>query len=184
MIVGLGNPGPKYEFTRHNLGFLALDTLAVKLNTRFAREKHDGLMAEAVYRGEKLLLVKPMTFMNLSGECVAKAARNKVHEPADVLVVVDDVHLPLGRLRFRGGGSAGGHNGLKSIIERLGTPAFHRMRMGVGNTGTDAGLADHVLAKFKPDEYEAVAEMRERGTEGILVWIAEGLDAAMNRFNR
>ncbi|MBI1318472.1 MAG: aminoacyl-tRNA hydrolase [Candidatus Hydrogenedens sp.] len=183
MIVGLGNPGPKYEFTRHNLGFLALDTLAAKLNTAFGREKHEGLMAEAAYRGEKLLLVKPQTFMNLSGNCVAKAARNKVHEPADILVVVDEVNLPLGRLRFRAGGSAGGHNGLKSIIERLGTPEFHRMRMGVGNTGSGAGLVEHVLAKFRPDEFETVAEMRERGAEGILTWVSEGLETAMNRFN-
>ena len=183
LIVGLGNPGRRYEQTRHNLGFITLDALAEKLGARFDKEKHEGLLAEARHGTEKLLLLKPQTFMNLSGGCVAKVARNKVHEPADVLVVVDDINLPLGRLRFRAGGSAGGHNGLKSMIERLGTPEFHRMRMGVGDKQAGDDLARHVLAKFRPEERKAVEELTQRGVDGILAWTVSGIETAMNQYN-
>ena len=183
LIVGLGNPGPGYANTRHNLGFMALDTLADLLNVRFDKEKHQGLLAEASHRGQKLLLLKPQTFMNLSGNCVAQVARNRVQEPADVLVVVDDIALPLGRLRLRAGGSAGGHNGLKSMIERLGTQDFHRMRMGVGDNREGRDLSGHVLGKFRPEEREAVDAFRKRAAEGILLWVEAGIEEAMNRVN-
>lgn len=183
LIVGLGNPGAAYVNTRHNLGFMALDSLAEKLGVRIDKSKHDGLMAEAVHGGQKLLLLKPQTYMNLSGNCVAQHARNRVFDPADILVVVDDIALPLGKLRLRAGGSAGGHNGLKSTIERLGTQDFHRMRMGVGDKREGRDLADHVLSKFRPEEREAVDNIRQRAVEGMLLWATLPIDEAMNRVN-
>lgn len=183
LIAGLGNPGPAYVNTRHNLGFMVLDSLAEKLGVRFDKEKHQGLLAEASVGPLKLMLVKPQTYMNLSGGCIAQVARNKIFEPSDLLVVVDDVNLPLGRLRLRAGGSAGGHNGLKSTIERVGSPDFHRMRIGVGDNREGADLAGHVLAKFRPDEREAVEEIRKRAVEGILLWAKSGIEEAMNRVN-
>jgi len=183
LIVGLGNPGPGYANTRHNLGFMALDSLADHLGARFDKDKFQGLHAEARHGSQKLLLLKPQTYMNLSGNCVAQTARNRIFDPADILVVVDDIHLPLGRLRLRAGGSAGGHNGLKSIIERLGSPDFHRMRMGVGDNREGKDLADHVLSKFRPEERELVEEVRKRTVEGILLWATAGVEEAMNRIN-
>ena len=121
--------------------------------------------------------------MNLSGNCVAQVARTRVQEPADVRVVVDDIALPLGRLRLRAGGSAGGHNGLKSMIERLGTQDFHRMRMGVGDNREGRDLSGHVLGKFRPEEREAVDAFRKRAAEGILLWVEAGIEEAMNRVN-
>ena len=183
MIAGLGNLGPRYKNTRHNLGFMVLDGVADRLRVALDREKHQGLVAEAVHTGTKVMLVKPLTFMNLSGACIADTARNKVFDPADLLVVVDDVNLPLGRLRFRPGGSAGGHNGLKSIIERLGSDAFHRLRLGVGASRAGGNLADHVLSRFAPEEWPEVNAMVAAAVDAALCWTAEGMQAAMNRYN-
>lgn len=183
MIAGLGNPGPRYKNTRHNLGFMVLDGVAERLGVALDRERHQGLVAEAAHTGTKMLLVKPLTYMNLSGACIAEAARNKVFDPADLLVVVDDINLPLGRLRFRPGGSAGGHNGLKSVIERLGSDAFHRLRLGVGASKPGENLVDHVLSKFAPDEWPEVNPMVARAVDAALCWAAEGMQAAMNRYN-
>ena len=183
LLAGLGNPGPQYKNTRHNLGFVVLDMLADKLGVRLDREKHHGLMAEAVWRQQRLLLVKPMTYMNLSGQCIADAARNKTPDPTDILVIVDDINLPLGRLRFRAGGGAGGHNGLKSIIERVGSNAFHRLRLGVGQNSPDRDLADYVLSRFRPDEIASVNDMVSRAAEAALAWVSEGIEPVMNQFN-
>lgn len=183
MIVGLGNPGPQYARTRHNLGFLAVERIADRLGASASREKHQGLVAEAGHAGRKILLVKPLTYMNRSGDCVAPLARNKIHDPAHLLVLVDDVALPLGRLRARAGGGTGGHNGLKSLVERLGTPDFHRMRMGVGAHGAGQDLADHVLAKFHPDEWPEVERMLDRAVEAALCWVERGIEETMNRHN-
>lgn len=183
MIVGLGNPGPKYKNTRHNLGFVVLDRIAERLGVKIDREKQNGLLAEAKFGNESLLLVKPQTFMNRSGDCVAPLVRQKIHEPGNVLVIVDEVALPLGKLRLRPEGSAGGHNGLKSLIERMGTQGFPRLRMGVGMAESGGDLADHVLSTFKPDEYGTVNEMVERGAEAALRWVEAGHQAVMNEFN-
>ncbi len=183
IIVGLGNPGPRYRNSRHNLGFAVLDTLAETLGTLFSKEKHKGLLAQATYKGQKLLLVKPQTYMNRSGDCIAAVARNKIHDPADLLVAVDDINLPLGRLRLREGGSAGGHNGLKSTIERIGSDAFHRLRIGIGDERQSADLSDHVLRKFLPEERPLVAEMVTKSVEAAQCWIAHGIERAMNEFN-
>ncbi|MCC6143256.1 MAG: aminoacyl-tRNA hydrolase [Candidatus Hydrogenedentes bacterium] len=182
VIVGLGNPGPKYRNTRHNLGFVVLDLLADQLGGGPAREKCGGLVVEAQHGAERLMLVKPLTFMNRSGDCVAPLVRNKISSPQDLLVVTDDVNLPLGRLRLRAGGSAGGHNGLKSLIERLGSQEFPRVRMGVGESG-GRDLADHVLSRFHPDEMEEVAEMVKRAAEAVLCFVAQGIEKAMNQYN-
>ncbi len=183
VIAGLGNPGPKYTYTRHNLGFRALEALARTLHTDFDREKHQGLLAQAMEGSEKLMLVKPLTFMNRSGDCLAPLLRNKISSPESLLVVVDDINLPLGKLRFRAGGSAGGHNGLKSLIERVGCRDFHRLRMGVGSSNPSQDLADHVLAKFHPDEQPDVNAMLELAPEAILCWVRDGIEAAMCRYN-
>jgi len=183
MIVGLGNPGAQYRNTRHNLGFEVLERLAGRLGVEKSSEKYQGALAEARHEGGKLLLVKPLTFMNRSGDCVAAAARNRIFDPRDVLVVADDVNLPLGRLRIRAGGSAGGHNGLKSIIERLGTQDFHRLRLGVGPSGTAQDLADHVLSRFRPEEREAVEDMVSRAEDAALLWASAGVERAMSAYN-
>lgn len=184
VIVGLGNPGPQYRWTRHNLGFLVLDALAASLGSEFLKEKHQGLLAEASTAGTRLLLIKPMTFMNRSGDCVAPASHNKVDSPADILVITDDVNLPLGKLRIRTGGSAGGHNGLKSLIERLGSQDFPRLRLGVGDQRANGDLADHVLAKFHPEEKDTVDEMITRAVDATLTWAQHGAERAMNEYNQ
>ncbi|MBI2422274.1 MAG: aminoacyl-tRNA hydrolase [Candidatus Hydrogenedentes bacterium] len=183
LIAGLGNPGARYRNTRHNLGFDVLDALAARHGAGFDREKHSGLLAEIRLGREKVLLLKPQTFMNASGGCVAAVARNTAPEAEDVLVVVDDVNLSLGRLRFREGGSAGGHNGLKSIIERLGTPGFHRLRIGVGDTRNGKDLAGHVLSTFRPEEYALVRKMVEVSVAAAEHWAASGIESAMAQYN-
>ena len=184
IVAGLGNPGPKYRHTRHNLGFDVIDLVAERLGVRLDREKGQGLIAEASFAGEKLLLVKPLTYMNRSGDCLYALARNKVETPDQVLVVVDEIHLPLGRVRIRRGGSAGGHNGLKSVIERLGSPEFPRVRLGVGQERRDRDLADYVLAKFHPDEWPVVREVTALAADAVLCWMEYGVEQAMNQFNR
>lgn len=182
LIVGLGNPGTRYRGTRHNIGFEVLDRLAVKLDTALDREKFRGLIAETRRGGDKVMLLKPMTFMNLSGDSVAQAARNRVMAPEDLLVIYDEADLPPGRIRLRKDGSAGGHNGMKSIIERVGTQGFPRLRIGVGK---DTGpLADHVLSKFSPEERAAMNDVVEQAAGAALMWLDDGIDKAMNAFNR
>ena len=184
VIVGLGNPGPQYKWTRHNLGYLVLDKLARDIGADFSKEKHQGLLAEGVAAGGRLLLIKPLTYMNHSGDCVAPAVHNKVNGPAEVLVVTDDVNLPLGRVRIRAGGSAGGHNGLKSLIERLGSSDFPRIRLGVGDDRATGDLADHVLASFRPEEKETVEQMIGRAVDAALMWAQHGVERAMNEYNQ
>jgi len=183
VIVGLGNPGPRYRGTRHNVGFMTVDEVAARLAVAFDREKYQGLVAQGQWQGAKVLLLKPMTYMNLSGQAVAQAVRNAVDSLADLLVVADDVNLPLGRLRFRREGSAGGHNGLKSIIERVGTQEFSRLRIGVGENRAEADLVDHVLGVFTPEERVVMAESIARAADAVLAFVAEGMDKAMNRFH-
>ncbi len=184
LIVGLGNPGASYQNTRHNIGFIVLDRLAGKLGTEFAREKFRAQIAEGRRGTEKVLLLKPMTFMNKSGESVALAARNNLNDPADLLIIYDDAELPLGRLRIRAQGSAGSHNGMKSVIERVGTKDFPRLRIGVGRGKGSADLADHVLTKFVPDERDAVEKMLDRAVDAVLLWVESGTETAMNEYNK
>lgn len=183
LIVGLGNPGSQYRNTRHNLGFRVLDGLADVLGVTFSREKHGSVLADARFAGHRLVLVKPQTFMNRSGVAVAKVARNALQDPGDLLVVADDVNLPLGRIRFRARGAAGGHNGLKSVIEHLGMPDFARLRLGVSGGEGREDLTGHVLGSFRPEEWPEVDRMVQRSVTGAVRFIEAGIEAAMNEFN-
>lgn len=183
LIVGLGNPGPKYRNTRHNVGFQVLDLLAARWGVAFDREKFQGLIATASCGSENVLLLKPLTYMNRSGLAVAEAARNRVPDFADLLVVVDDVNLPFGRLRLRERGSAGGHNGLKSIIEHVGTQDFPRLRIGVGVNKTGDSLTDHVLGSFRPEERAELDAIVARAADGVAAFVKGGVLPAMNEVN-
>jgi peptidyl-tRNA hydrolase, PTH1 family len=180
VIVGLGNPGAKYRGTRHNIGFAVLDELARRANAAFDAAPVDAMTAR--WRDRDTLLAKPMTFMNASGEAVGALLRYFKVEQNDLLVIVDEVQLPLARLRARARGSAGGHNGLKSIIAHLGDE-FARLRVGVGRGDAQRDLADHVLAKFDQDETADVERMTTRAADAAEMFIASGIEAVMNGFN-
>ena len=184
LIVFLGNPGPKYACTRHNAGFMAGDALAKKLGVSIDRLRFRALTAAAEINGEKVLLMKPQTFMNLSGEAVGQAARFYKIPPERVLVVSDEISLPLGKLRVRPKGSAGGHNGLKSIIASLGSDAFPRIRIGVGAPPhPDYDMADWVLSVFRNQDLEDMLAASDRAAEAVITYISNGPERAMNRFN-
>lgn len=182
LIVGLGNPGRKYEGTRHNIGFEVANLLAARHRLEWEAAPADALMAR--WRAGAALLVKPLTFMNLSGPAVAELMRFYKVERADLFVVVDDTNLDLGRLRARPSGSAGGHNGLKSIIGAFGSEDFARLRVGVGRGDARRDLADHVLARFDPQEREDVADAVGRSADAAELFATEGIAPVMNRFNR
>ena len=184
LLVFLGNPGPKYECTRHNAGFMAADALAKKLGVSINRARFKALTASAEINGEKVLLMKPQTYMNLSGEAVGEAARfYKIH-PEHVIVVSDEVSLPLGKLRVRMKGSAGGHNGLKSIIASLGSDSFPRVRIGVGAPPhPDYDMADWVLSVFRNQDLEDMLSAADKAAEAVITYVTDGPERAMNRFN-
>ena len=184
VVAGLGNPGILYQRTRHNAGFQALDVLADELSIKVTKRGFSGVYGEGNYLGERVVLVKPTTYMNLSGESVGEAARfYKV--PADhVLVISDDVSLPVGKLRIRKSGSAGGHNGLKNIIQHLGTDAFPRIKVGVGMPDhPDHEMIDWVIGKPQGEEAKTLRAALDRAADAALSVIDEGPDRAMNRFN-
>jgi len=184
LVVFLGNPGPKYECTRHNAGFMAGDALAKKLGVSINKLRFKALTAPAEINGEKVLLMKPQTFMNLSGEAVGEAARFYKVPPEHVIVVSDEISLPLGKLRVRPKGSAGGHNGLKSIIAHLGSDAFPRVRLGVGAPPhPDYDMADWVLSVFRNQDLEDMLAAADRAGEAVISYITDGPERAMNRFN-
>lgn len=180
LIVGLGNPGREYRETRHNVGFMIVERLAARARTEFRVEK--SWRAEVARCGETLLC-KPLTFMNLSGEAAKPLAQFYKIEPAQVLVVLDDLALPLGKIRLRESGSAGGHNGLQSLIEHFGTPVIPRLRIGIGASPGADRTVGHVLGKFAPDERPALDESLERAEAAIVTAQANGFAAAMNAFN-
>jgi peptidyl-tRNA hydrolase, PTH1 family len=188
-IVGLGNPGPRYAGTRHNIGFAVADELARRKDVGFESAPVEALVAK--WRGERVpgspgahdvLIAKPLTFMNDSGRAVGALLRYFRIELADLLIVVDEVQLPLGRLRARTGGSAGGHNGLKSVIAHIGE-GFARLRIGVGRGDSRRDLADHVLARFESDEAAEVARMTLRAAEAAEMFVTAGIAGVMNGFN-
>jgi PTH1 family peptidyl-tRNA hydrolase len=184
LVVGLGNPGRRYEGTRHNVGFDVLDMLARRhgLEWESAPRGIEALVAR--WRTADTVLAKPLTFMNLSGTALVPLLQFYKIDPVDLLVVVDDVHIDLGRLRSRPGGSAGGHNGLKSVIGSLGSEQFARLRIGVGRGDDRRDLADHVTAKFERNEAAIVAETVDRSADAVELFIAEGIAPVMNRYNR
>ena len=181
-IVGLGNPGAQYKGTRHNVGFAVLDELARRASIEFESAPADAVMARWRRSDEVVLLVKPLTYMNLSGQAVGELARYFRIEPVDLLVVVDEVQLPLGKLRARARGSAGGHNGLKSVIAHLGDN-YGRLRLGVGRGDQRRDLADHVLARFDKDEAADAERMIVRAADAAETFITSGIAAVMNQFN-
>lgn len=182
VIVGLGNPGPKYAGTRHNVGFDVLDYLAAAPGVGPFRSKFQALIAEAKEGDEPILLIKPETFMNLSGRAVRQVVDFYKLEPARVLIVSDDFNLPLGKLRVRAKGSHGGQNGLRNIQECLGTDEYPRLRLGVGQPG-DGEAVDFVLSRFKPGERTAVEDAVAKAAEAVMVWVRQGIDACMNKAN-
>ena len=184
LIVFLGNPGPRYEMTRHNAGFMAADAMAKEKNVNINKARFKALTATCDIGGESVLLMKPQTFMNLSGDAVAQAAKFYKIPPEHVIVVSDEISLPIGKLRIRTKGSAGGHNGLKDIIAKLGTDAFPRIRIGVGAPPhPDYDMADWVLASFKNQDAEDMLAAAERAAQAAQCYITQGADRAMNRFN-
>ena len=184
LIVGLGNPGREYEKTRHNAGFRALDLLSQKLGCKVDRSKFQGIYGQVNYNGCKLLLLKPMTYMNLSGRSVLQLSAYFNVPPQRIIVLFDDISLEPGRLRIRGDGSAGGHNGIKSIIAELGSQAFPRVKIGVGGKAhPEQDLADHVLSTFSSSEEKALASALERAADAALCIIDQGIPEAANRYN-
>ena len=184
LIVGLGNPGPEYRDTRHNVGFKVADVLAERWRAADQwREKFDALHVKTSAAGEAVIVAKPLTFMNLSGQAVTGLAGFYKIEPADILIVTDDVALPLGRLRARRDGGAGGHNGLKSIIQSLATQAFPRVRVGVGRGDNRRDLADHVLGRFEADEHDTVSAAVLRAADASEMFLSDGIERVMNVFN-
>jgi peptidyl-tRNA hydrolase, PTH1 family len=182
LVVGLGNPGTKYRGTRHNIGFDVVDRLAqAGPDVRFSRQ-FDGLLGEIEIDFRRVLLLKPETFMNLSGRAVGQAVRFYKLPLEDVLVICDDLSLPVGKLRLRPGGSDGGHKGLRDIASHLGTDQFSRLRIGIGEHG-DVDAVDYVLTRFRSAELPIIEDASILATQAVAVWVTQGIDAAMNRFN-
>lgn len=184
LIVGLGNPGKEYARTRHNCGFRALDILAEKLGCKVDKGKFQGLYGQCSYQGKKLLLLKPQTYMNLSGKSVLQLSAYFHVPPQRIIVMFDDISLVPGRLRVRADGSAGGHNGIKSIIQEVGSQDFPRVKIGVGaKPNPEYDLADWVLSTFSASEEKALAPALERAADAALCIIEKGVPEAANRFN-
>ena len=186
VIAGLGNPGAEYANTPHSIGFEVVDALAREIGASWkASSSFGGELAAGVLGGMKVVLVKPMTYMNLSGDCVAPVVKyHNAKAAEDLLVVSDDIDLPVGKMRVRKGGSAGGHNGLKSVIERTGTPDFVRLRLGVGRDSRDrANVVGHVLGKFSPADRRVMDEVVAQAVKAIGTIELESAETAMNRYN-
>lgn len=185
IIVGLGNPGKEYENTRHNIGFHVIEKIAEQENIDVLEKKHKAVIGKGAVAGQKCILAKPLTYMNLSGESVRELVDYyKADETAELIVISDDISLDVGQLRIRKKGSAGGHNGLKNIIARLGHDTFIRVKMGVGEKPKGWDLADYVLGRFSAPEQRLMEEAAERAADAVRMIITRGADAAMNEYNR
>ncbi len=182
LVVGLGNPGTKYQGTRHNIGFELVDRLARGGSSSSFSRKFEGQAAEIEIDYRRVMLLKPETFMNLSGRCVGQAVRFLKLPLADILVVCDDLSLPLGKLRLRPAGSDGGQKGLRDITSHLGSDQFSRLRIGIGDQ-EQADAADFVLSRFRASERPAIDDALILASQAVAVWVTQGIDAAMNRFN-
>lgn len=183
LVVGLGNVGRKYERTRHNVGFEVLERLAQRHAAAAAKDKFSGRVSDTLIAGQRVLLLWPHTLMNRSGQSVKEAMDYYQVPLEELLIVCDDFNLPLGRLRFRSAGSAGGQKGLDDIICRVGSECFARLRVGIGPVPDAWDAADYVLARFSAAERPIIEEAMERAADGVECWVAEGIDTAMNRFN-
>lgn len=183
IIVGLGNPTAQYVGTRHNIGFAVIDKLAEQYNITIDTKKHKALIGKGLISHEKVILVKPQTYMNLSGECLRELVDYYKVENDNIIVIYDDIMLDVGQLRVRGKGSAGGHNGIKNIILHLHSEVFARVRVGVGEKPRHMDLADYVLGKFKEVEKEDIQDGIKNATEAVVTIIEQDVEVAMNRFN-
>ena len=184
VVVGLGNPGRKYERTRHNAGFMAVGELARRLRIDIFQEKCHSLIGRRRIETAQIVLVKPQTYMNESGRAVAALLQGFYVSPGDLIVIHDELDLPLGTVRIKTGGGHGGHNGLRSIIESLGTPDFIRVRMGIGRPSQGVDSADYVLSPFLADEQKAAADEAGRAADAVLAIASQGMTKAMNLFNQ
>lgn len=183
VIVGLGNPGKQYDKTKHNIGFDIIDNIADKYKINVSKFKHKALVGSGTINGQSVMLVKPQTFMNLSGECVREIVNFYKVPQENFIVIYDDISLPLSRIRMREKGSHGGHNGIKNIINLMGTDIFPRIKVGVNEKPKDWDLADYVLSKFTDDELPMVEMGKEKAVEGLEIFLEEGLQSAMNKMN-
>ena len=183
LVVGLGNPGKRYDGTRHNVGFVILDQLAKAPGVSSHQDRFDADLAEWHEDGEKILLLKPQTFMNLSGRAVRQVVDFYQIEHADLLVICDDMALPLGKLRFRARGTHGGHNGLRDIQSHLGTTDYARLRLGVDVPDEQRDAIDHVLGKFKPSEKPVIEDAVSLAVQAVAMWVKQGIQKCMNQYN-
>jgi PTH1 family peptidyl-tRNA hydrolase len=183
LIVGLGNPGSKYESTRHNVGFQALDLLAKKHGLSMGKLEHRAMTASGSIAGQRVLLAKPQTFMNVSGDSVVPLAHFYKIPVERVLILCDDMDIPFGTLRIRKSGSSGGQNGMKHILQRFGTQEINRIRIGIGRPPGRMDPADYVLTPFKGDEAITAADLLERAVKAVEAWLTQGIEESMNRYN-
>lgn len=184
ILLGLGNPGSRYSATRHNIGWLVLDAVAGTIRSEFRPGKGEYYEAQGRFRGHDLLLVKPTTYMNNSGLAAAQLVKRYEVPPEDILVIVDEIQFPVGRVQIKPSGSSGGHNGLESLIYHLGTDRFPRLRCGIGNDFPQGAMADYVLSPFPVEQHPQVLEMIEGARDAALLWGVEGTQRAMSRHNR
>ena len=183
LIAGLGNPSKNYEGTRHNIGFTMIDAIGEKFGIDVTTKKHKALVGRGIIDGMRVILAKPQTYMNLSGESIREIADFYKSEPENIIIIYDDISLDVGRLRIRKKGSAGGHNGIKNIIAHLGTQEFPRIKVGIGNKPEGWDLADYVLSKYSKAEQEALKEASDDVIGAVRLMIMDDIDAAMNRYN-
>lgn len=186
LVVGLGNPGAAYKKTRHNVGFMVIEALCNDCNTKMRKPASAALEKAVIhYRQQIFVLCKPLTYMNLSGEAVRKLAKENNLKPEDILVVCDDIHLPLGRIKIKAGGSSGGHNGLASVLESLGTKNVSRLRIGIsGSENKQEDLSKYVLANFSRQEQKILEASLISAKEAVVYWLENGIEKAMNTFNK
>lgn len=184
IFIGLGNPTKEYQATRHNIGFDAITRLSDDYRIALNERKHKAVLGKGIINGHKVILVQPQTYMNLSGECVREVLNFYKLTPENIIVIYDDINLEVGHLRFRKKGSAGGHNGIKNIIQNLGTDEFKRIRIGVGEKPQGWDLADYVLGRFQKQEEEQIREALKKTSEGCSILLDKGFDVAMNLYNR
>lgn len=184
IIAGLGNPGKTYDQTRHNIGFDAVDKLAARLGLQWVKNKKLFLSCETIANGEKVILIKPLTYMNLSGEAIAPMMNYYEVPPENLVVLYDDLDLEPGTIRLRQKGGHGGHNGIRSIIGHLGTKEFNRVRIGVGRPAPGVSVVNHVLGRFAPDEKDRVQEASEQAAKAAEAWMSTTFNEVMNTFNQ
>lgn len=184
LIVGLGNPGIKYRGSRHNLGFQVVEALSGRLQTEAPTSRHKALFVVTAYKAKRIILAQPLTYMNRSGQAVGELMRYYKVSPSDILVIYDDLDLPPGTIRLRNNGGSGGHRGIQSIIDTLGTNDFRRLRIGIGKPPPFLEGADYVLQTIRQPELDLINDALERAVEAVLCYISDGLETAMNDYNR